>query len=124
MTIKTSPPPRFNIPSSHTSSITIFLSPFISYYTRLRPDVTAGDEVTQRSYNHLKHYHNNNERNNNNNNTVSTTQEKCISSPHSSINGILCKNVVSKSPGFYFSAFYLSRNYLSVLRILLDVVLN
>ena len=47
---------------------------------------------------------------------------KRYSSPCSNRSGILDQNFVSKSPGFYSSAIYLSKNYLSVLRTPLDVV--
>ena len=97
--------------------------------------------TAQRSYNHLailKHHHNskehsnndnnNNDNNNNNNNknnyndnnnnTVSTTytQEKYIYFPHFNSSGILCNNFVSNSPGFHFSAIYVIKNCLSLLR--------
>ena len=66
---------------SHTSSITISLSLFISSHTHLPPDIAGtptigtlgvapnAQAIAQRSYNHLailKHHHNNNERNYNN----------------------------------------------------------
>ena len=62
----------------------------------------------------------NNNNNNDNNNTASIThtQEKCITSPHSNRSS---SNFVSKSPEFYFSAIYLSKSYLSVLRTPLGV---
>ena len=131
MSINTSPLPRFHMLSSHTSSITIPLSPSISPRTYLPPDVagtptigTLGGAPTvpttaQRSYNHLailRHNYSNNKHNNNdddddddddnNNNNNNNT----VSSPHSNRSSILCQNFVSNSPGFYFSAIYLSKN--------------
>ena len=127
-------PPRFHMSFSHTSSITIPLSPSIPlpshtssprccrrYYNR---DSGGLSHCTNNSPKKLQSFGNNNEHENNNNKTVSTThtQEKCIFSPHPNRSGILCHNFVSNSPGFYFSAVYLGKNYLSVLRTPLGVV--
>ena len=120
------------MPSLHTHSIMIPLSLSTSRI-HLLPDAAGtptmgtqgGSHTTpttpQNSYNHLailKHHHQNN-KHNHNNNTVSTTHthEKSISSPHSNRSSILCHNFVSTSAGFYFSTIYLSKTYLSLLRI-------
>ena len=69
--------------------------------------------TAQRSYNHLailKHHRNNNKHKKNNAVSTTHTEEKCISSSHSNRGGILCHDFVSNSPGFYFSAIYLSKN--------------
>ena len=132
MSISTSLPHGFYMPSSHTHSIMIPLSLSTSRI-HLLPDAAGtptmgtqgGSHTTpttpQNSYNHLailKHHHQNN-KHNHNNNTVSTTHthEKSISSPHSNRSSILCHNFVSTSAGFYFSTIYLSKTYLSLLRI-------
>ena len=121
------------MPSSHTSSIAIPLSPCIRSHPS-SPDPTPiirtlGDapnipKTAKRSYYHLailKHHHSNNENNNNNNNNNDNNNKiqfllhmnkknlKSISSPHSNRSGIQCHNFVSNSPGFYFSAIHLSK---------------
>ena len=106
MSINTSPPPRFHIPASHTSSITIPLSPCIpphpSFPGRCRnsnnrdfggsPNYTNNNPKKLQSLGDFENHHHNNEHNNYNDNTVSTThtQEKSIFSPHSNRSGILC----------------------------------
>ena len=135
MSINTSHPSRFHMPSSHTSSLTIPLSPSIPLHPHTstpRPcrnsnnwDSGGHSHCTNNSPKKLQSLGNNNEHKNKNNNTVSTThtQEKCTSSPHSNRSAILCHNFLSNSPGFYFSAIYFNKNYLSVLRNPLGVVL-
>ena len=116
---KSSHPPRFQIPSSYTSSshndtaITLHL-PQPSSTERCRNSnnrdcgggTPTSPKTAQNSYNYLailKSHHNNNKHNNNNNNNNNTvsathTQEKSISSPHSNRSSILCHNFVSNSP--------------------------
>ena len=129
ISIITSPPPRFHMPSSHISSITTPLSLFIHpapifpwMLQELLNRGSVGHPLYIDSMAILKNHHSNNKHNNNNNNnnnnTVSTThtQEKSISSPHSNRSDILCHNFASNSSTFYFSGIYLSKDCLSLLR--------
>ena len=82
------------------------------------------DNTEHNSSNNNNNNNNNNNRNNDNN-TVFTThsQEKCIPSPHSNKSSILCQKFLSNSLGFYFSAIYFSKSYLSVMKTPLGVLL-
>ena len=118
----TSLPPRFHMPSSHTSSMTIPLSPFIPLHpssTRCCRNSRNQDSgeggggtvptTAQRSYNHvavLKHNHNNNGYNNNNTVSTTRTQEKCIFSPLQQKWHFLPQFIIQLSRILFFILFF------------------